>query len=228
MRRCMLATLLCTMGCTADFFVGPEAGSSGAADPTSEGMPNDDGGPGGPTSSTPDPTTTGTPDPTTTDETTSAETAVATASESDTGSTTTGTSAETDASTTAVSGETEEPEDCVRKDAAQCELAFPTCLWDGETCTFNPCLMEDELACLETSPECFWVEGACIPSGCELEAECSPLEFEVCVKTKGCVSVIDMCFSTACVPCNEVDDPKLCAELPNCAYNEGRAACLPQ
>ncbi len=61
-----------------------------------------------------------------------------------------------------------------------------------------------------------------------METECSGLEIELCGMTKGCVEVLEMCFSLVCAPCTEVDDPKLCAELPNCAYNEGREACLPQ
>ena len=228
MKRWTIALLLAASGCTADFFVGPEeAGSSGPQPSTTNGMPDDDGGPAGPTSSDPDPTTTGSPDPSTTSGTTSADPTGDTQTETD-GKTSDTTEPETSSSTTAMTGETEEPGDCVSKSAEPCELAFPTCLWDGENCSVNGCNVEGELDSLELSPECSWQEGACVPSGCEMETECSGLDIELCGMTKGCVEVIEMCFSLACAPCTEVDNPKLCAELPNCAYNEGREACLPQ
>ncbi len=227
MKRHALALLLTASGCTADFFVGPqEAGSSGSETSSTNAMPADEG-PGGSTSSQPDPTTPRTSDPVTSDGTTSDDPTLASASETETD----GKSSETtdpgaSASTTSMTGETEEPGDCVTKDARPCELAFPICLWDGENCSVNECNIEGELDCLEFSPECVWQEGACIPSGCEMETECSGLDIELCGMTKGCVGGLEMCFSLACAPCTEVEDPKLCAELPNCAYNEGREACL--
>jgi hypothetical protein len=228
MKRAAVLFLLATVGCTADFFVGPtEAGSSGGQGPASEGMPDDDGGPGGPTSDMPDPGTTGMTTPDTSEDMTSTGPTLTT--EGDTESPTGDSSdLETSSSTTAATGETEEPGDCVSKDAEPCELAFPVCLWDGEACEANPCHVEaGERACLELSPECIWEEGGCIPSGCEMETECSGLDIELCGMTKGCIDVIDTCFAIACAPCTEVDNPKLCAELPNCTYNEGLEACQP-
>ncbi len=229
MTRVALACLLAlpSLGCTADFFVGPEAtdGSTSAAT-------EDDGeGPGDPSTADP-PTTTGetlgstTLEPTTTTEDTldPPDTSTTTGEESDTLEPST--SSSTTEPTTA--GETEEPQDCIPKDVESCEVAYPACLWTGEACVINECnVAGGEKECLPLNPECAWEGDGCIPTGCSDEAECSPLEPGVCVKTPGCIVFFEQCFALECVPCGEVKDIKLCNELPACGYNKLREACLP-
>lgn len=210
-------------GCTADFFVGPAGGGSstsqgqdatGSSSQTSVAPGTTGDGTGttaGPTTQDPELTTSST-----TDETTTA---------SETDETTAGSTASTTGEPT---GETEEPADCVEKEGPACEEAFPTCLWNGEACTPNLCDVGGERNCLTEAPECIWDGGGCVPSECGEEAECSALEPGPCEKAKGCVLVGESCFTPTCVPCSEVETALACNELPNCDYNEGREACLPQ
>lgn len=222
MRASLLALAVAVSGCTADFFVGPEVDASTGANASTSADDDDDAG--GPTTDGPDPGTTSTANPGTTEDATSADPTSTTQGDED------GTTRDPESSSSSGGrgGETEEPSDCLRKEVDSCELAFPVCLWDGESCTINECDAAEESQCLEFAPECIWEETSCVPSDCEFEAECSELEVGLCGKTKGCVEVLETCFSLACAPCTEVVDPKLCTELPNCAYNEKREACLPQ
>lgn len=233
MKRLGVTTLAFALaGCTADFFVGPtEGGSStsqgsgatGSSSQTSVGPSTTQDG----TSTTQDGTsttqasTTQAPEFTTSSTTDEATTAADTDTDEGTASTTGTTTGEP-------TGETEEPADCIPKNGPACEEAFPNCLWTGEACTLNPCDVGDERNCLGEAPECIWAGGGCVPSGCDEEAECGGLEPAPCEEAKGCLLVGVSCFIPACVPCGEIEDPLDCDELPNCAFNEGREACLPQ
>lgn len=218
-----LALALALAGCTADFFVGPSEGSSS----TSEGQGAT--GSGSQTSVTPGTTgggagTTGSPttqDPELTTSSTTDEPTTDPETDEETGSTTANTTGEP-------TGETEEPADCVEKDGPACGEAFPSCLWNGEACTPNLCDIGDEKACLTEAPDCIWDGGGCVPSECGEETECDGLEPGPCEEAEGCVLAGESCFTPACVPCGEVADAIACNELPNCDYNEGREACLPQ
>lgn len=222
--RLGLCALCLTSGCTADFFVGPEGGGS-----SSSGGSND----ADPSSATADPLTTTGPDGGTTQVSTTQEPEPTTSSSTDPSTTTAPEttddtevgSAETDGE---AGGDTEDPGDCIVKEGRSCEAAFPTCLWDGEECAVNLCDVGGEKACLTEAPDCIWEGGGCIPSECTQEAECSVLDPGPCEKARGCVLQGEQCFTPACVPCAEVDNITTCNELPNCTYNEGREACLPQ
>ena len=213
--RSTLASLLLA-GCTADFFVGPEAGGSSGMDASSSASDQ--------STTANDPTTgagvttegtTEAPDPTLGDTTTSSSTD---------GGEATGPST----SSSSGSAETESLPNCNVETAKLCEAGLPTCWWTGELCMENPCDVGGELDCLAEAPDCAWEAGNCIPSGCTEEAECSPLELAVCEATKGCMVVLEQCYALACVPCGEIDNPATCQDLPNCAYDELRGACLPQ
>ncbi|MGH1342193.1 MAG: hypothetical protein ACRBN8_11605 [Nannocystales bacterium] len=232
-RRCrtvpLLVVVLNPLGCTADFFVGPIEGSSS----TTQGPDDTDGSsmPTFPTTTSGDGLSTTrastTPDPELTTSSTSDESATSdidTETETET-ETSEDTALDTESSTV---GDTEDPEDCTPKEAPACEEAFPGCLWNGEECTVNLCNVGGEEACLFEAPECIWEGGGCIPSECAKEAECSALDPGPCEKAKGCMALEEQCFALACVPCMEVLSVPICDELPNCAYNEGREACLPQ
>ncbi len=218
-----LALSLAAGGCTADFFVGPlDGGSSTTQGPDDSGVSSMTSAPASTTadgSSTTQAATTVGPD---------ATTSSATASTTTSGQTSEDTVLSTEGSTTAASTDTEEPADCIPKEAPACEEAFPSCLWNGEACTVNLCNVGGEKACLTETPDCIWEGGGCIPSQCGEEAECSVLEPGPCETAKGCVLIGVMCFTPPCVPCGEVDDILTCNELPNCIYNELREACLPQ
>ncbi len=229
-RRCMRALVLvpalalAPAACTADFFVGPLEGSSSTAAGTDDSDPS---------SATTAPLSTTGEGMSTTQAPTTQDPELTTSSTTDESSTTGAetserTTLDTESTTGEATGDTEEPQDCIPKDAPACEEAFPTCLWNGEECTVNLCNVGGEKACLTEAPECIWEGGGCIPSECNEEAECSVLEPAACEKTKGCVLVAEMCFTPPCVPCTEVEAIPACNELPNCAYNEGREACLPQ
>jgi len=221
MRVLGLAFVLAPAACTADFFVGPLGGSSKTAE---------DSGDSGPSSATSAPPGTTGDDASTTQTPTTQDPDLSTSSTSGE-STTTGaeTTEGTTLSTESTTGtSTEEPADCIPKGAPACEEAFPGCLWNGEECTVNLCNVGDQKTCLTEAPECIWEGGGCIPSECGEETECGALEPAACEKTKGCVLVGLVCFVPACVPCAEVESIPVCNDLPNCAYNEGREACLPQ
>jgi len=210
-------------GCTADFFVGPSEGSTSGPGSTdaSDGAPEssadpDTNEPTGDDSTTSAPETNGPATDTQTTEEPPSDTS------SSTGETTEGreTAEET-------AEDTEAPFDCITEDPELCELAFPECLWSGETCFTNLCNVGDEKACILEDPECVWERGGCVPNPCLEESECTALEPKACDMTKGCVDLFTECFSVECVPCQEVEDPKLCIELPGCEYNELREACQP-
>ena len=218
-----LAPALAPAACTADFFVGPLEGSSSTAEAP------DDSDPSSVTSASL--STTGSGSSTTQTPTTQPE--LTTSSTSDPSTTTaaeTGdnTGLSTESTSGAGTGDTEAPADCVPKQAPACEEAFPACLWNGEECTVNPCNVGGQKACLTEAPECIWEAGGCIPSGCNEEVECSVLAPGPCEIAEGCILIGATCFTPLCVPCLEVKDIVTCDELPSCAYNEGREACLPQ
>lgn len=215
-----LAAVALLGGCTADFYVGPEmtGTSGGMTAPTSDA-------PTGP------PPTTGATSETTTDATTQSPTTTQTG---DASTGTRGSAETTDSNPGTTTGAVETtasdtvmPADC-ELEALGCEEAFPECLWNGEVCSVNEChVLGGELDCLDLAPECIWEGGGCIPGPCASEMECSTLELGFCAKTPGCIELVEQCYSLECAPCQDVDMPSVCMELPNCTYNEGRAACLP-
>lgn len=223
-----LLALVGQLGCTADFFVGPEPGGSssgGEVDPTTTtagastappttDAPEDDDGPSGGTTASP---------PASSSSTTSADSEGVSAGEA---TETEGESDPTGDPTTEGESDTTGEGDCKAADAEICEAAFPVCLWQEEVCSPNPCHTDEgEAVCLSEAPDCAWEGEVCLPTDCVFEAECSELEPGLCEETKGCVLVGKSCFSLECAPCDLVENVMLCNELPACTYNEKLKSC---